>query len=68
MLKHYSSNLLLDMNLEAKQSTLEYIKANMVDAPYFEKHPALVRYALQQVTKMVLRSSSASVAASRCAG
>jgi hypothetical protein len=51
MLKHYSSNLLVDMNLEAKKSTLEYIKANMIDAPYFEKHPALVRYTLQQVGK-----------------
>ncbi len=51
MLKHYSSNLLLDMNLEAKQDTLEYIKGNMVDAPYFEKHPQLVKYALDQVSK-----------------
>ena len=37
MLKHYSSNLLLDMNLAAKKDTLEYISANMVDAPYFER-------------------------------
>ncbi len=51
MLKHYASNLLVDMNLEAKKSTLEYIKANMVDAPYFEKHPALVKYALSCVEK-----------------
>lgn len=51
MLKHYSSNLLLDMNLEAKQDTLEYIRANMVDAPYFEKHPQLVKYAIDQVSK-----------------
>ena len=51
MLKHYSSNLLLEMNLEAKKDTLEYIKANMVDAPYFEKHPQLVKYALDQVSK-----------------
>ena len=49
MLKHYSSNLLLDMNLEAKKDTLAYIKENLVDAPYFEKHPALVKYALDQV-------------------
>ena len=55
MLKHYSSNLLVDMNLQAKKSTLEYIKANMVDAPYFEKHPALVRYALQQADQDGLR-------------
>jgi len=51
MLKHYSSNLLVDMNLEAKRDTLEYIKANMVDAPYFEKHPALVAFALEKVSK-----------------
>ncbi len=51
MLRHYASNLLVDMNLEAKKSTLEYIKANMVDAPYFEKHPELVRYALGQADK-----------------
>ncbi|MCP4300572.1 MAG: class I SAM-dependent methyltransferase [Gammaproteobacteria bacterium] len=51
MLKHYASNLLVDMSLEAKKSTLEYIKANMVDAPYFEKHPQLVKYALSQIEK-----------------
>lgn len=51
MLKHYASNLLVDMNLEAKQQTLEYIKANMIDAPFFEKHPALVNYTLGQVRK-----------------
>jgi predicted O-methyltransferase YrrM len=51
MLKHYASNLLVDMSLEAKKSTLEYIKANMVDAPYFEKHPELVRYALSCVDR-----------------
>ena len=51
MLKHYASNLLVDMNLEAKRDTLDYIKANMPDAPWFEKHPALVRYTLDQVEK-----------------
>jgi predicted O-methyltransferase YrrM len=49
MLKQYSSNLLLDMKLEAKKDSLAYIKENMVDAPYFEKHPALVEYALERV-------------------
>lgn len=49
MLKHYSSNLLLDMNLKAKKDTLAYIQENMVDAPFFEKHPALVSYALERV-------------------
>lgn len=48
MLKHYSSNLLLDMNLAAKKDTLAYINANMADAPYFEKHPQLLAYALDQ--------------------
>ncbi len=51
MLKHYASNLLVDMNLEAKRDTLDYIKANMPDAPWFEKHPALVSYTLEQVDK-----------------
>ena len=51
MLKHYASNLLVDMNLEAKRDTLDYIKKHMPDAPYFEKHPALVSYALDQVSK-----------------
>ncbi len=51
MLKHYASNLLVDMNLEAKRETLDYIRENMVDAPYFEKHPALVKYTLDQVAK-----------------
>ena len=49
MLKHYASNLLVDMNLEAKRDTLNYINENMPDAPYFEKHPALVSYTLDQV-------------------
>jgi predicted O-methyltransferase YrrM len=50
MLKHYASNLLVDLNLEAKQQTLEYIRANMIDAPYFEKHQALVEHALGEVS------------------
>lgn len=49
MLKHHASNLLVDMNLEAKRETLDYIRENMVDAPYFEKHPALVKFALGEV-------------------
>lgn len=36
MLKHYASNLLLEMNLAAKRDTLDYINENMPDAPYFE--------------------------------
>lgn len=51
MLKHYASNFLVDMNLEAKRETLAYIKAKMVDAPYFEKHPQLVRYVVDLVNE-----------------
>jgi len=51
MLKHYSSNLLLEMNLEAKMDSLEYIKAHMVDAPFFEKHKQLVKYTLDNIGK-----------------
>ncbi len=50
VLKHYASNLLVDMNLEAKRETLDYIKANMPDAPFFDEHPALVKYAVEQVS------------------
>lgn len=49
MLKYYSSNLLLDMNLEAKSETLKYIKINMADAPFFEKHHHMVNYVLKQI-------------------
>ena len=47
VLKHYGSNLLVDLQLDAKRDTLEYVKANMADAPYFEKHPKLVRYVVE---------------------
>jgi len=48
VLKHYASNLLVDMNLVAKRETLAYINDNMADAPYFEKHRPLVEYTLAQ--------------------
>lgn len=51
MLKHYASNILVDMNLEAKRDTFQYIKEHMTDAPYFEKHDKLVAYAVSQVDK-----------------
>ena len=35
MLGHYASNLLLDLNLEARREAFDYIKANTPDAPYF---------------------------------
>lgn len=44
VLKHYGSNLLVDLQIEAKKATLEYIRDNMADAPYFEKHPQLVEF------------------------
>lgn len=48
VLKHYSSNLLVDMQLEAKRETLDYIRQKMAAAPYFEKHPQLVDYVVGQ--------------------
>ena len=51
VLKHYGSNLLVDLQLEAKKETVDYVKQNMADAPYFEKHPALVRFAVGEATK-----------------
>ena len=44
VLRHYGSNLLVDLQLDAKKETLDYIKEKMADAPYFEKHPQLVDY------------------------
>ena len=49
MLKHYSSNMLLDMQLEAKRETLDYVGEKMRKVPYFEKHRDLVRHTLAQV-------------------
>jgi len=46
VLKHYGSNLLVDLQLEAKRETIDYIKSHMADAPYFEKHAALVKHAV----------------------
>jgi len=51
VLKHYGSNLLVDLQLEAKKETVDYVKQNMADAPYFEKHPALVRFVVGEATK-----------------
>ena len=48
VLKHYGSNLLVDLQLEAKKDTIDYVKANMPDAPYFEKHPKLVEFVVDQ--------------------
>jgi hypothetical protein len=50
VLKHYGSNLLVDLQLDAKKDTIEYVKANMADAPFFEKHPQLVRHAVESVS------------------
>ena len=51
VLKHYGSNLLVDLQLDAKKETLDYIRENMADAPYFEKHPALVNYVVDAATR-----------------
>ena len=50
VLKHYGSNLLVDLQLDAKRETLAYVKAHMADAPYFEKHPKLVEFAVSEAT------------------
>lgn len=49
MLKHYASNLLVDMQVDAKRETHTYIKENMADAPFFERHVQMVRHAVQSV-------------------
>lgn len=51
VLKHYGSNLLVDMQLEAKRQTLDYIRDKMGSAPYFEKHQQLVKYVVGQANK-----------------
>lgn len=50
VLKHYGSNLLVDLQLDAKKDTVEYVKSKMADAPYFEKHPKLVDYVVSEAT------------------
>ena len=36
--------MLVDLQIEAKKESIEYVKNNMADAPYFEKHPDLVKH------------------------
>jgi hypothetical protein len=50
VLKHYGSNLLVDLQLDAKKDTIDYVKANMADAPYFEKHPQLVKHVVHEAS------------------
>ncbi len=50
MLKHYGSNLLVDLQIDAKKETLQYIKDNMSDAPHFEKHPQLVEFVVGEAS------------------
>lgn len=50
VLKHYGSNLLVDLQLDAKRETLDYIRNKMAHAPYFEKHPQLIEYVVGQAT------------------
>jgi len=51
VLKHYGSNLLVDLQIEAKKDTLDYIRKTMIDAPYFEKHPKLVQFVVREASK-----------------
>jgi len=50
VLKLYGSNLLVDMQIDAKKETLQYIKDNMADAPYFDNHAQLVKYIVNEAT------------------
>jgi methyltransferase family protein len=50
VLKHYGSNLLIDLQLDAKKETINYVKANMADAPYFEKHQQLVKHVVGEAS------------------
>jgi predicted O-methyltransferase YrrM len=50
VLKHYGSNLLVDLQLDAKQQTVDYVKEHMPDAPYFEKHPQLVEFVVREAS------------------
>ena len=43
----------VDMILEATRQTLDCIKTNMPDAPYFEKQPALARFAVRTLKNPV---------------
>lgn len=51
VLKHYGSNLLVDLQIEAKKDTLDYIRQTMIDAPYFEKHPNLVKFVVNEAVR-----------------
>lgn len=50
VLKHYGSNLLVDLQLDAKKDTIDYVNANMADAPYFEKHQQLVKHVVHEAS------------------
>lgn len=54
-LKLYSKNLLLDMQLQAKKETLEYINNSIEDdAVYFQNHKDLILYAVSNVREQGL--------------
>lgn len=46
VLKHYASNLLVDLQIDAKRETVEYVKTRLAGVPYFENHALLVRDAV----------------------
>lgn len=51
VLKHYGSNLLVDLQVEAKRETIDYIRKTMIDAPYFEKHKKLVEFVVDEAVQ-----------------
>ena len=54
-LKLFSKNLLLDMQLQAKKETLEYINQHIEDeAVYFQNHKSLILFALDNVKEQGL--------------
>jgi len=54
VLKLYSKNLLLDMQLQAKKESLGYINDHMKNAVYFQDHQRLVLFAVSQVKEQGL--------------
>ena len=46
VLKQFGSDLLFDLQIEAKKETVAYINSNMSHALYFEKHKELLAYSV----------------------
>lgn len=54
VLKLYSKNLLLDLQLQAKKETVEYINSNIKNAVYFQRHKDIVNFSVSNVKKQGL--------------